>query len=98
MTITIKQGIKLSAIIDKLEIGITNPEGDAFQIAADLIVQVISKAHKAETEIYSFISDIKNVTSKEAEKVDLAEFINEVKEIPGIKDFFKSAEESDNLA
>lgn len=87
----IKQGIKLSAIIDKMELKITDPKADKEKVGADLMIQLVSKAYKAEKEIYSFVADIKQCTPKEAESVDLVEFIKEVGNISGLGDFLKSA-------
>lgn len=87
----IKQSIKLSAIIDKMGLKITNPKATQEEVGADLIMQVVSKAYKAEKEIYGFISGMKNCTVKEAENIDLVEFIKEIKEISGIGSFFISA-------
>lgn len=87
----IKQSMKLSAIIDKMGLKINNPKATQEEVGADLIMQVASKAYKAEKEVYNFVADIKGCTSKEAEEVDLTEFIKDLGEISGIKDFFKSA-------
>lgn len=88
---TIKQGIKLSAIIDKMGIKIANPKAGLEEVGADLMIQLVAKAYKAEQEIYSFVSEIKKITPKEAEEIDLAEFIKELSSVSGLGDFFKSA-------
>lgn len=89
--LTVKQGMKLSAIIDKMDIKINDPKATQEQIGADLIMQITRKAHKAEQEVYAFISEIKGIPAKEAESVDLVEFIKEVVSNPGFTSFFKSA-------
>ena len=89
--LTLKQGIKLSAIIDKLDLKITDPKASQENVGADLMMQIISKAHKAEQEIYSFIAEIKSISVKEAENVDLIEFIKEAVSDSGLMSFFKSA-------
>ena len=89
--ITTKQGIKLSAIVDKLNISITNPEATQEQVGADLIIQVVSKAHRAEQEIYSFVAEIKKCTVDEAEEVDLIKFIKDMMANPDLVGFFRSA-------
>ncbi len=89
--LTLKQGIKLSAIIDKLELKITDPNATQEQIGADLMMQIISKAHKAEPEIYAFVAEIKGISPEEAEKVDLVQFIKELVSDAGVRSFFKSA-------
>ena len=89
--LTLKQGLKLSAIIDKLDLKITDPKADANKIGADLMMQIISKAHKAEQEIYAFVAEIKGITPQEAEKVDLVQFIKEIASDAGLVSFFKSA-------
>lgn len=88
---TTKQGLKLSAIIDKLEIKIDNPKDDLEKVGADMMVQIVSKAHKAEKEIYEFIAATKGIDVKAAEEVDLVEFIKELVADSGIMAFFKSA-------
>jgi len=87
----IKQGIKISAIIDKIGLKITNPKATQEEVGADLIIQAVSKAYKAEKEIYSFIADLKGITIKQAEEIDLVEFIKGLKEISGLGSFFTSA-------
>ena len=87
----IRQSMQLSAIIDKIEIKINNPEATQSELGADLILQLISGAHKAETQIISFIADIKKISSDEAADMDIIEFINEIKNEPGLKSFFTSA-------
>lgn len=89
--LTLKQGIKLSAIIDKLELKITDPNATQEQIGANLMMQIISKAHKAEQEIYAFVAEIKGISPEEAEKVDLVQFIKELVSDDGVRSFFKSA-------
>lgn len=89
--ITLKQGIKISAIIDKLELKITDPNGNAEKVGSDLMMQAIGKAHKAESEIYDLISDIKKITPQEAENIDLIEFIKGIAKDTGAMAFFKSA-------
>ena len=88
---TLKQGIKLSAIIDKLDLKITDPKADANKIGADLMMQIISKAHKAEKEIYAFVAEVKGISQQEAENVDLVKFIKEIASDAGVINFFKSA-------
>ena len=89
--ITLKQGLKLSAIIDKLDLKITDPKADANKIGADLMMQIISKAHKAEKEIYAFVAETKGITAQEAENIDLVQFIKEIASDAGVINFFKSA-------
>lgn len=89
--LTLKQGLKLSAIIDKLDLKITDPKASQEQIGADLIMQIISKAHKAEKEIYAFVAEAKGITPQEAEKIDLIQFIKEIASDAGVVNFFKSA-------
>ncbi len=89
--LTLKQGLKLSAIIDKLDLKITDPKADANKVGADLMMQIISKAHKAEKEIYAFVAEVKGITPQEAENVDLIQFFKDLARDAGIKDFFKSA-------
>lgn len=89
--ITLKQGLKLSAIIDKLGLKITDPKASQEQIGADLMMQIISKAHKAEKEICAFVAEIKGITPQEAENIDLMQFMKELASDAGVVNFFKSA-------
>ncbi len=89
--LTLNQGLKLSAINDKLDLKITDPKASQEQIGADLMMQIISKAHKAEKEIYAFVAEIKGITQQEAENVDLVQFIKEIASDAGVVNFFKSA-------
>jgi hypothetical protein len=92
--LTLKQGLKLSAIIDKLDLKITDPKADANKVGADLMMQIISKAHKAENEIYAFVAEIKKITPEEAAEIDLMKFIQDIMSDAGVLDFFKSAVKS----
>ncbi len=89
--LTIKQGIKLSAIIDKLELKISDPSASQKEVGSDLIMQIISKAYKAEQEIYAFVAEINGCSIKEAEKADLIQFIKDLVSDSGAMSFFKSA-------
>jgi len=89
--LTLKQGLKLSAIIDKLDLKITDPKASQEQIGADLMMQIISKAHKAEKEIYAFVAEAKGITPQEAENIDLVQFVKELVSDAGVINFFKSA-------
>ncbi|MFY9421859.1 MAG: hypothetical protein WAP91_02470 [Bacilli bacterium] len=89
--LTLKQGLKLSAIIDKLDIKISNPDAKPEEIGSDLMMQIIKNAHKAEQEIYAFVAEIKGITPQEAENVDLIQFVKEIISYPDVKNFFKSA-------
>ena len=92
--LTLKQGLKLSAIIDKLDLKIADPKADAEKIGSDLLMQIVAKAHKAEQEIYAFVAEVKGITPQEAEKVDLIGFIKEIAADAGVINFFKSAVKS----
>jgi uncharacterized protein (UPF0335 family) len=92
--LTLKQGIKLSAIVDKLDIQIMNADSSQKELGADLIMQVVKKAHRAEQEIYAFVSEIKNCTQEEAEKIDLIGFVKELFSDATNAGFFKSAAKS----
>lgn len=89
--LTLKQGLKLSAIIDKLDIKISNPNAKPEEVGSDLMMQIVRKAHKAEQELYAFVAEIKGISVKEAEDVDLVQFIKEMVSDAGVKSFFKSA-------
>jgi hypothetical protein len=89
--ITIRQGMKISAIVDKLQIKINDPNADAGQIGADVFMQLISKAHRAENEIYSFIAEFKGCTADEAQGLPLVDVLKEIAEDTGLQGFFSSA-------
>lgn len=89
--LTMKQSLRLSAVIDKMDITISNPEGTQEQVGADLMLQVVRKAHKAEQEIYSLISDVQKITPAQAEDVDLIDFVKGLISDPKVVAFFKSA-------
>ena len=89
--LTVKQGMKLSAIIDKMDIKINDPKASQEQIGADLIMQIVRKAYKAESEVYSFISETKGISVQDAQKTDLVAFIKETMSDPSVASFFKSA-------
>jgi len=88
---TIKQGMRLSAIMDKIDVKIDNPDGTAEQIGSDLILQVVKKAYKAEKEIISFVAETKGITEEEAQEIDIVEFVNELAKDMGFASFFESA-------
>ena len=89
--VTIKQALMLSAIADKLNIKIDNPEGSKEQVGAELMMQIVKNAHKAETEILNFIAHFKKITTEEAENIDIIKFLEEITKIPDLTDFFKQA-------
>ena len=87
----IRQSMKLSAIIDKIEIKIINAEATQTELGADLILQLISGAHKAEPQILSFIADVKKISIDEASEMDVIDFIEVIKGEAGLQSFFTSA-------
>lgn len=90
--LTIKQGVLLSAIIDKMDLKITNPKASQEEVGADLIMQFVRRVHIAKDEICGFVADVKKVTVEEAEGVDLVEFVETLLSgSPGIVRFFTSA-------
>ena len=88
--ITVKQVLKISAIIDKLDIKINNPDGKSEEIGADIILQIASKAHRASKELIDFIVSVKNCTIEDAENTDIITFVKEFVDTD-IVSFFKSA-------
>ena len=89
--LTVKQGIRLSAIVDKLGVKITDPGATQEQVGADLMIQTVSKAHKAEQEIYAFVADTNKCSVEDAENVDLIKFIKLMLADSGVMDFLTSA-------
>lgn len=100
--LTLKQGIKLSAIIDKLDLKIDfkrlkDEKGKISQeeFGGELVMQLVSKVHRAEKEIYAFAAEIKKCTIEEAEELDLVKFFTEdLISDPAAVNFFKSAVKS----
>lgn len=90
----IKQALKLSAIVDKLDIEIKNPKAGQEEVGADLMLQLVKKAHKAEPEIIQFIASIKGCSVEEAGSMDFVETIMGIVKDPRISGFFKSAAKS----
>ncbi len=91
----IKQGIMLSAIIDKLEIKIANAEAGQKEVGADLMMQVVTRAHKAADEIYEFVANVKKCSVEEAQDIDLIPFIKDLAKDSGMRDFLSSAVKSE---
>ena len=87
----IRQSMKLSAIIDKINVKITNPEASQGELGADLILQIVSGAYKAEKEIYNFIADMSKITPEAAEEMDIKDFIKLITETEGLQGFFTTA-------
>lgn len=92
--LTLKQGLKLSAIVDKMDIKITNPKGTSEEVGAELMMEIIKKSYKAEKEILDFVAETKGISIEEAEKINLVDFIKEIAQDSGIGNFFKSAAKS----
>lgn len=89
--LTVKQGIRISAIIDKLDLKIIDPNASAEKVGADLLMQIAAKAHKAEQEIYGFIAEVRKIDVEDAQEIDLIEFVQEILSDSGAMGFFKSA-------
>ena len=89
--ITIEMGMRISAIVDKLELKVPDPTKGQTAFGADLMMQVLSKAHRAKEEIYSLVAQIKGCSAKDAKEVNLVEFIKELASTDGLKDFLSSA-------
>lgn len=88
-----KQLIKLSKIVDKLEIKneLTNIKGESNEeIAEKLLALIITNLHKAEQEIYEFIAVYKGITVEEAENEDIIKLLTDIFDIKGMKDFLSS--------
>jgi hypothetical protein len=92
--LTLISGIKLSALIDKLDLKITNPEESAEKIGYNLLEQITKKAHTAESEILDFVASVKKCSIEEAGEVELIELIKGLTKESGFMDFFKSAVKS----
>lgn len=91
---TFKQGMKLSAAIDKLNLKITNAKASQEELGADIIMQIARNAHKAEKELLEFVSAVRGISLEEAADVDMVEFFTDLFSKAGVKDFFKKAVKS----
>lgn len=91
--LTMEIGMQLSAIVDKLDLKMPKVTKDTTQeaLGADLMLQALSKVHRAKNEIYVLVSEIKGCTKEEAKKVNLVEFIRELMAEEGVTDFLSSA-------
>jgi len=87
----IKQTMGLSKIVNKMGIKITNAEASTEAVGADLLLQIASNLYKAETEIYTFVGDLKKITPEAAQEVDIMDMIEQLKEVKGLKRFFPLA-------
>lgn len=94
--ISTKTAIKMSAIIDKMEIGQqlkdmevnTGDEAkDREELGKQLIVLIITKLYKAEDEIYELIAMCKGISIEEAKEVEVIPFLKELFGIDGVTDF-----------
>ena len=82
--------IKLSLIIDKMGIAneikkIDKPTDE--EVGKELIMLLLTNLHKAENEIYEFISDFKGISKEDASDVDIIPIFKEILSIEGMKDF-----------
>lgn len=95
--LTIKQGLKLSVILDKLDLNIDfkkisqNGEVSVEEFGGELMMQIVTKLHKAEKEIIAFVAEYKQISYKEAENINLIEFVQELLDDSSFGVFFKSA-------
>jgi hypothetical protein len=103
MILNLKRGLKLSAILDKMELEVkttkVNKDGETVmltqkELGADLIMQALKKAHKAENEICAFVADVKKCTVEEAAEIDIIAFFKNLFSDVGTIDFLKSAVKS----
>lgn len=68
------------------------PSGEQMAVLfAELFTAVAPQLGKIADDIPLFVSAYKEISLDEAKKIDLAEFINEVKNDEGIKSFFTTA-------
>jgi len=89
---TVKQAITVSRIIGKLDLKISDPKAGANEVGADLMMQLVSKAHKASEDIYKLVAELKGCTVKEAEDVDIVAIFEDEKIMGGkLVSFFTSA-------
>jgi len=86
----VKQAYTISKIVDKMDLQI-NAGKSQQELGADLIMQLLKKAHKAEAEITQLIADYKNITTDQAQELDLISTFTEIFADEGITSFFKSA-------
>ena len=88
--LTLKSTLKLSALADKMQLEIKNiKNATPEEIGADIIGQVIRKAHRATNEIVEFVAEYKKISKEEAENIDIMEVVEILKSEKGIVSFFK---------
>ncbi|MBN2796233.1 MAG: hypothetical protein JXR88_12555 [Clostridia bacterium] len=91
MKITTRQALKVSKLIGKLNLKISNPKGTAEEIGADLILQIAGKVGDAEEEVSEIVSMLTGLPKEEALDADLMEIFEKEKGENGFISFFISA-------
>lgn len=89
--ITTRLALKVSRLIGKLDLKITDPKASADEVGADLILQIVGKIGDAEDEVAEIIATVAGVTKEEALDMDLVEFFESNKGDNGLISFFISA-------
>ena len=67
---------------------------DKEELGADILNQILTKAHKAETDIYELVAELKGCTVEEAKGVDIVEFVQEIAKDKAFLAVFTSAVKS----
>jgi len=91
MKVTTRQALKISKLIKKLNLKVTNPNGTQNEIGSDMILQIVSNIGDAEQEVAEVISIITGTSPEEALDIDLIELFEKEKGENGIISFFMSA-------
>ena len=80
--------IKLSAIIDKMNIDLSAINGkNNEEVGSKIINLLLKNLYKAENEIYELIALSKKITVDEAKKQDIIAFVKDLLKIEGLQDF-----------
>ncbi len=80
--------IKLSAMIDKMEIDLSTIQGKTNEETGLKIINLLIKnIHKAEKEVYELIAFKNQIEIEAAKKIDVINFIKDLIKIEGMTDF-----------
>lgn len=85
----VKEALMISRLVDKLELTIEDPTADAGTVGTALLMQILSKVHKAEKEVCQLISILTGCKESEALDEDVFDLFDRYKD-EGILSFFTS--------
>jgi hypothetical protein len=85
---------KMSKILKKMNLKVNVGEKSNRQVGADFIITVFENIHLAENEVNEFLADMSGMKPEEFSELPLEktlEIIKEFKQIPGLLNFLKQA-------